>query len=93
MQVLLKGFITIQVWDKGKLCKVYTIPFKVMEEFILCAPKGTFLNCKITNFDCLAYFTDDCKRINVAISFCQQVQMVSNVNIEIGAKLCHPHAI
>jgi len=90
VKVLKKGFITVQVLNKGKVCKLCIIPFKVVEEFILCAPSGTFIECKITEFECTAFFTDDCKRLDIEISFCQQVQVMANVTIEVEANLCVP---
>ncbi|MGN8647354.1 DUF3992 domain-containing protein [Gracilibacillus sp. HCP3S3_G5_1] len=90
VKVLKKGFITVQLKNKNKVCKICTIPFKVVEELILCAPLGTFLQCKVTDFECKAYFSNDCKKINIEIFFCQQIQMVANVNIEVETILCHP---
>lgn len=91
VKVLIRGFVTVQIKNNGELCKLCTFPFKKIEELILCAPLGTFLKCEITDFECTAYFTEYCKEIVIEISFCQQVQVVENVTIEVEANLCLPH--
>lgn len=90
VKILKKGFITIETIDKGKKCKICTLPFQILEDLILCAPLGTFVKCEINDFKCTVYFTDDCKILNIKITFCQQVQMVAPVNVELSANLCVP---
>ncbi|SES17915.1 hypothetical protein SAMN04487944_12212 [Gracilibacillus ureilyticus] len=85
-----KGYITVQIWQKGKLCKIGTIPFQLVEELILCAPTGTHIECEVTDFMCSAEITKDC--INIEIRVCQQVKAVAEAIIEVEADLCQPRS-
>ncbi|WP_077299567.1 DUF3992 domain-containing protein [Virgibacillus pantothenticus] len=92
VKVLKKGFITVQIVNKGKVCNLCIIPFQVVEKLLLYAPLGTFIKCEVTDFECAACFTDDCKSLDIEISFCQQVQVMANVKMEVEANLCFPRS-
>ncbi|RFA33408.1 hypothetical protein CAI16_14775 [Virgibacillus dokdonensis] len=90
IKVIKKGFITLQLVNKEEICNLGTVFFQCMDIFILCAPKGTFITCDITNFSCTANMTDDCERIDIEISFFQQIKVITEMSIEVEANLCLP---
>lgn len=92
VKVLNKGFITVQMINDGKTCKLCILPFKVIKELTLCAPLGTFLECDITDFECTAFFTDNCNELVVEVNLCQLIKMGANINIEVEANLCLPRS-
>lgn len=85
--LLKKGFITVQMVSEGVICRSCTIPFHTEEKLLLCAPNGTFLDCKILEFKCNASFTKDCECIEVALTIGQQVQVIADVVIDLEASL------
>lgn len=90
VRVVYTGFITIQLLNKGKKKKICTLPFQVMDDFLIFAPNGTTLKCNIADVNCHAYLSDDCKNIHAFISFYQHIQMVENTVIEVEARYIRP---
>ncbi|HZH61487.1 MAG TPA: hypothetical protein VEY70_18350 [Metabacillus sp.] len=99
--VLKKGHFTVRISNRrGESCISSPQPFSVCEEFLLCAPEGTFLKCEITEFECNACFMciqDDAgnqsfQQLDVSINICQNVQIESIVMLEIEANICQPRS-
>nr|WP_304212958.1 S-Ena type endospore appendage [Fredinandcohnia onubensis] len=95
--VLKSGFITVKFLNsKNKVCMVCTFPFLEYETFHLCAPEGTTLKCKITDFECkvkiLPQFNkhSNCVKIQIFIQICQSIQVIGEVKVEVFAALCNP---
>ncbi|HLS54330.1 MAG TPA: hypothetical protein VK031_10165, partial [Tissierellaceae bacterium] len=70
------------------------IPFNFFETALLCAPAGTNLLVKISNFDCLTFVTrneaGEITDFGLNISICQSIQTVAPVTVEMEANLCNP---
>ncbi|MBZ5753652.1 hypothetical protein [Metabacillus rhizolycopersici] len=99
--VLKKGYFVVQISNvRGESCISSPQPFSVCEQFLLCAPEGTFLKCTITEFECNACFmcnldnvgNPSFQQIDVSINMCQNVQMESIVTLEIDANICQPRS-
>ncbi|WP_044893526.1 S-Ena type endospore appendage [Bacillus alveayuensis] len=97
IDVVLQGFITVQLLDKKeKVCKSFTIPFLETETFFLCAPEGTNIQCEITDVHCKSFifpFQKDCINhflLNIKLELCLSVYSLKRANLEIQAKPCHP---
>lgn len=96
-----QGYFVVRISNTlGESCTSSPQPFSVCEEFLLCAPEGTFLNCEIIGFECNACFVcqpDDAgnpsfQQIDISINICQNIQMVNNVTVVIEANFCQPRS-
>ncbi|RLQ92422.1 BMQ_0737 family morphogenetic spore coat protein [Falsibacillus albus] len=70
--------------------------FEIPESAFLCAPDGTDLLVRITEFDCRTRFRclgRNTASIDVFINLCQSVQTFANVTIELEAEFCQPRDI
>ncbi|WLR51621.1 DUF3992 domain-containing protein [Bacillus tianshenii] len=97
VEVLIRGFIVIETSTKnGKKKKTCPIPFHSLETFILCAPKGTSVECEITKFTCKALLIPihsdkaGCKEIIISITLCQSIQTIAQVKVELEGMVCKP---
>ncbi|OLO35934.1 hypothetical protein BTR23_16100 [Alkalihalophilus pseudofirmus] len=95
VKVLKKGFFRIQVSNgNGVVCISAPQSFATVEKFYLCAPRGTTLQCHITDFQCEAVLCcrDDgtFEQVDVSINMCQNIQMEAIVKLEITADFCQP---
>lgn len=95
VKMVKKGFITIKIICREKTTLLCTIPFCLFETFYLCAPPGTSVECQIFDFHCESCLIPDFKKcerkqLSVNIHFCQEVQVIHDVNIGLRGKECHP---
>lgn len=95
VKVLKRGFVTVEFFDeKGDIWKKCTIPFSEIETFFLCAPIGTVLNCKITDFDCETYIIPSLDsewfEMIIFIKICQDIRILGEVKIEVVGNFCEP---
>lgn len=69
-------------------------PFNFIEEAYLCAPAGTSLIVRVSDFSCNTIINrnaaGDITSFNVNITICQSIQTVAPVTIEITADFCMP---
>ncbi len=70
------------------------VPFTFIEIAYLCAPPGTSLVVRISDFTCLTIIRrdteDEITAFVLDITACQSIQAVAPVTIELGAKFCTP---
>ncbi|MBM7553901.1 hypothetical protein [Thalassobacillus pellis] len=84
--------------DSTVICTSSPQPFSICEEYLLCAPAGTTLNCQVTDIECTACFV--CRpdsegnpafqQIDVELFLCEHVQTEVVVLLEVQAQLCQP---
>lgn len=69
-------------------------PFTFVEIAYLCAPPGTSLVVRISDFSCLTVIEQDGEGVitgfTLNITACQSIQSVAPVTIELGAGFCAP---
>ncbi len=72
-------------------------PFTFIETAFLCAPPGTSLVVRISDFACLTVInrdeTEAITGFGLSISICQSIQIVSPATIELSADFCAPREI
>lgn len=94
VKVLVKGLVKITILDaQGKVLLVSDeIPFSTIQTFLLCAPLGTALHCKVTYLQCDAAIVceDDFEQLVISFLLCLDVQMESDVKLELKAAICKP---
>ena len=94
VKVLVKGHVTVEILDSmgDVVCKSCPIPFATAQTFLLCAPEGTALDCRITFFECDASLvcTSDFSQLDVSVTLCLDVQMEADVKLEVEARFCKP---
>lgn len=70
------------------------VPFTFLETENLCAPAGTNLVVRISNFTCLSVINrnidGEITRFGIDISVCQSIQAVAPATIEFTANFCSP---
>jgi hypothetical protein len=88
-----KGCIAVEFKRNGQLCKKL-VPFKFTEQLLLCAPEGTRIECKISDFNCIAIIqeNDSCAWIEIFINVCQSVQSEVDVTIALEGEFCLPRS-
>jgi hypothetical protein len=73
------------------------IPFTFMETEFLCAPAGTSLLVRISNFSCLPIINRDTDGaitgFGLQILVCQSIQIMAPVTIELNAAFCSPRSL
>lgn len=93
VKVLIKGTLTVQLLnDMGQVvCTSKPIPFAVTQNFLLCAPEGTELDCEVFA-DCEATLitSNDLTLLEISVMLCVDIQMEADVKLEIEAKFCTP---
>ncbi|WP_228275669.1 BMQ_0737 family morphogenetic spore coat protein [Gracilibacillus oryzae] len=87
------GFIVVQVTNGIDTCVSEPIPFCKVENVLLCAPEGTDINCRITDFRC--YAVVHCQNgfyqsVEIFLDICQEIQSVTETVIEITGNFCSP---
>lgn len=94
VKALVKGFVAVQILnDYGEvICSSKGIPFATVQNFLLCAPDGTDLECHVSFFECDANLicAQDFQQLDVSLTLCLEVQVEADVKLEIEAKFCHP---
>ncbi|WP_449539519.1 BMQ_0737 family morphogenetic spore coat protein [Ferdinandcohnia sp. Marseille-Q9671] len=95
--VLKSGYVTVKLLNsKNKVCMVCTFPFLEYETFHLCAPDGTKLECKVTDFECKVKILPqpkkvaNCVKIQIFIQICQSIQVIGEVKVEVIGDVCNP---
>ncbi|MFB1051808.1 hypothetical protein ACEWET_12845 [Paraliobacillus sp. JSM ZJ581] len=87
------GYIVIKVSNEMDTCLSDPIPFHKVENLLLCAPKGTDIACKITDFNCSATINcqnNNYRSVQVHLDICQSIQSVTDTTIEVDERLCQP---
>ncbi|RLQ92425.1 BMQ_0737 family morphogenetic spore coat protein [Falsibacillus albus] len=72
------------------------ILFEIPESAFLCAPDGTDLLVRLTEFKCrtrLNCFDAEVTSVDVYLTICQSVQTFADVTIELEAEFCQPRDI
>ncbi len=73
------------------------IQLNFMETIFLCAPPGTTLLVRVSNFSCLTVINRDGTGaiidFQLNINICQSIQMVAPVTVEVRADMCSPRKI
>ncbi|CQR48056.1 hypothetical protein BN1058_02398 [Paraliobacillus sp. PM-2] len=87
------GYIVVKVSNGRNTCFSDPIPFNKTEDILLCAPEGTTVDCRITDFECSA--TINCqnsiyKSVQVNLDICQSIQAVANATIKVDERFCQP---
>jgi len=94
VKALVKGWVAVQIEDEtgDVICHSEGIPFATVQNFLLCAPEGTDLDCHVSFFECDASLicADNFAQLDVSLTLCLEVQMEADVKLEIEAKHCHP---
>ncbi len=101
VKVLLKGKVqvVIDIQNPGPNCKKHKIVsepinFQTVQTFFLCAPEGTDLKCKVTYFQCdadvICELDPHFEQLDVSILLCLDVQMETDVKLEVEAAICKP---
>ncbi|WP_010283308.1 BMQ_0737 family morphogenetic spore coat protein [Bacillus timonensis] len=94
VKALVKGFVAIQIVNENGevVCSSTGIPFATVQNFLLCAPDGTELDCHVSFFECDANLicAEDFQQLDVSLTLCLEVQIEADVKLEIEAKFCHP---
>lgn len=96
VDLLKRGFVTVQVFNKKKqLCLQCIYPFSKVETVFLCAPPGTEIECEVTSVDCKAYLVPSthkkkCVDVIISLLLCQSIISVADVKIEVLANTCKP---
>ncbi|EIJ78032.1 regulator of chromosome condensation-like protein [Bacillus methanolicus PB1] len=94
VNILKSGFVVVEVISRNMSKKTLPIPFHVIEALLLCAPVGTSVHCKITDFVCEARIIRDTnqnfQQLDLFISICQSVHTEAEVKLEVKGKLCVP---
>ncbi|WP_208379600.1 hypothetical protein [Alkalibacillus almallahensis] len=93
VSVQISGFFIIEITGPGTTCRSQVLPFCFNETYLLCAPEGTELECHLTQFDCRAQL--NCQdglvtSVNLFLTTCQDIQMVTDTVINIPAEWCTP---
>ncbi len=69
-------------------------PFNFLETAFLCAPEGTSLVVRISDFSCQTVINrndaGDITSFGVSITVCQSIQTIAPVTIEVAAEFCTP---
>ncbi|HZK34128.1 MAG TPA: hypothetical protein VFD33_02305 [Bacillota bacterium] len=70
------------------------VPFTFLETENLCAPAGTTLVVRISNFSCLSVINTDVDEVitgfGLEVAICQSIQSVAPATVELGASFCSP---
>ncbi|MCH1626253.1 hypothetical protein [Fredinandcohnia quinoae] len=94
VKALVKGFVAVEIESANGdvICTTKGIPFATVQNFLLCAPEGTTLDCHVSFFECDANLicAEDFQQLDVALTLCLEVQIEADVKLEIEAKFCHP---
>lgn len=95
VKVLKKGFFILQVSNgNGVVCTSAPQSFTAVETFFLCAPKGTRLQCEISDFQCDAFLScqenGTFSQLVVHMNMCQNIQMEAQVKLQVSANFCLP---
>ncbi|WP_433747443.1 hypothetical protein [Falsibacillus pallidus] len=70
--------------------------FEIPESAFLCAPEGTDLLVRLTDFNCRTRFnclSEFNSSVDVFLTICQSVQTFANVTLELEAEFCQPRDI
>lgn len=96
VDIVLKGFITIQFIDEmGDVGGECTLPFWEAETVYLCAPVGTSIECKLSDFKCKVNFVEFCGccvELSIRISICLSVFATSPATVHLKGKYCEPRS-
>lgn len=93
VKVLIKGTITVQVLNDADqvVCTSRPIPFAITQNFLLCAPEGTDLDCEVfAECEATLITSNDLTLLEISIMLCADIQMEADVKLEIEAKFCSP---
>lgn len=95
VKVLVKGLVDVSIVDDANqtLCRSNEpIQFVTVQTFFLCAPEGTNLHAKVTNFFCNAetICSGPFQQVDISMALCLDVQMEAEVKLEIEAAFCKP---
>jgi hypothetical protein len=87
------GFIVVRVTNGIEECHSNPIPFSLVESSLLCAPEGTDIICQLKDFQCFA--SVNCQQglyesLEISLDICQEIQVITDVVIEISSDFCHP---
>lgn len=72
------------------------IPIEIPESLFMCAPEGTELTARLTDFECsvrINCLNRILTSIDVSLTLCQSVQSTANVTIELAADFCEPRDV
>jgi hypothetical protein len=94
VNIMKSGFIVVEVISRKRTKKTLPIPFHAIETLLLCAPVGTSVHCKITDFVCEARIIRDTnqnfQQLDIFITICQSVHSEAEVKLEVKGKFCVP---
>ncbi|NBJ71557.1 MULTISPECIES: S-Ena type endospore appendage [Clostridia] len=94
VDIVVKAFITIQfIDDMGDLLGQCVLPFWDAETVYLCAPTGTSIECKLSDFNCKVNFVElcgPCAELCIRISMCLSVFATIPVTIRLSGNWCEP---
>ncbi|WP_231735262.1 BMQ_0737 family morphogenetic spore coat protein [Gracilibacillus massiliensis] len=90
------GFIVVKVSDGLNTCLSEPISFCKIENVLLCAPEGTEILCKVSDFQCFACI--NCQggfynSLEVFLDICQDIQVSTDVTVELTSDFCEPRDI
>ncbi|MGM7683514.1 S-Ena type endospore appendage [Cytobacillus sp. Hm23] len=94
--VLKQGFVTVVIFNKKgeeSICRVF--PFCEIETFLLCAPVGTTVDCKIDDVICEAFLVPslkvpNCFEVFIRLDICQNIKVTGAVKLKVLAEECNP---
>ncbi|MCK0472394.1 S-Ena type endospore appendage [Halalkalibacter sp. APA_J-10(15)] len=89
-----KFFITIELLNAtGTILHSCTFPIDHVTTVQLCAPKGTNILCKVTEFHCLSFIKcikKDCIEICYSVQICKDIKVIYETTLDINGRLCSP---
>ncbi|MBB5172367.1 carboxypeptidase regulatory-like domain-containing protein [Texcoconibacillus texcoconensis] len=94
----IRGWVVVTVESAEGRMVTKPLPFSKLQTFILCAPKGTDIHCRLTTFECEP--TLICKNdvdgkpifhgLHLNVHFCLSVQAEYEAVVEVNGKFCSP---
>ena len=93
VHIRISGYIVVEVTFGTETCTSEPIPFCKYEQVVLCAPDGTEIECRVTDFRCSACIqceNDIYQSVEINLNLCQSIQAVANTVINISSNSCLP---
>ncbi|MGP4069441.1 hypothetical protein [Halobacillus sp. B29] len=88
-----QGFVVVEISNDETTCITDPIPFCFVETLLLCAPDGTDIECKVTEFDCQACVNcqnGEFQSLDIFFDVCLSVQTVVDTVFELPISFCVP---
>lgn len=89
VDILITGYVTI-VLDNGLR---HIEPFSVTKQILLCAPEGTQITCRLTDFHCSSQAVNAngmFQGLLIAIDLCLSVQSIHDIVVTMESQFCKP---